>query len=292
MIVAAGKVSIWSWSIDPPLVILFDFAVLYWVGSWRTVAVQRTTVERRWRSAAFYAGLLVVAIAIDSPLELEAGKLFWAHMIQHELLLTVAPLLIVLSRPWIRLWRTVPLPARRWLASGAANGGGAWTPLRRVSRWLGRPAPAFVLFNGVLLVWHLPFLFNATLQSVWLHIGEHTMFFATALNFWKQVIPSPPLRIRLNELQRCAYLAGAMVVGWGLALVLAVWPAPLYPSYADELSRPGGISALADQHLAAGVMWVPGSISFTVVLLYYVYRWLTPVAAAPVRAAGLAGHHR
>ena len=213
-------------------------------------------------------------------------------MVQHELLLTVAPLLIVVSRPWIRLWRTLPLEARRWLAAGAAHGGGAWGPLRRLSRKLGEPAPTFVLFNGVLLVWHLPVLFNATLHSVWLHVAEHTMFFVTGLMFWKQVVPSPPLRARLNEVQRCAYLVGAMVVSWGLALVIAVWATPLYPYYADEVSRPGGISALADQHLAAGVMWVPGSISFTIVFLVYVYRWLTPQAPAPLPATRLAGDHR
>lgn len=285
---AVGNVTIWSWSIDPPLVILFDFAILYWVGSWRTVAPRRTTVERRWRTVSFLLGLLVVAIAIDSPLELKAESLFWAHMVQHVLLLTVAPPLIVLSRPWIRLWRPLPLGLRKSVAGGLARGGWA-APLRRLSRALGAPLPTFILFSGVLIVWHLPFMFNATLHSTWLHVAEHTMFFATALMFWKQVIPSPPLRIYLNEPQRVAYLTGAMIVGWMLAVVLALWPRPLYPFYALEARPPGAISAIGDQHLAAGVMWVLGSATFTIAIFVYLYRWLAPPESARLPALQIAG---
>ena len=50
----------------------------------------------------------------------------------------------------------------------------------------------------------------------------------------------------------------------------------LYSPYADLASRPGGITALADQQLAAGVMWVLGSIPFTIAILSIVYRWLEP----------------
>ena len=79
MTLAVSRITVWGSPIHLPLVIVFDFAVLYWFGAWRTVAVRRTTVERRWRTVSFYAGLLVVAIAIDSPLDLEAGRLFWVH---------------------------------------------------------------------------------------------------------------------------------------------------------------------------------------------------------------------
>ena len=83
-----------------------------------------------------------------------------------------------------------------------------------------------------------------------------------------------------------AYLTAAMVVGWVLAIVLAVAPNPLYAPYAHELGRPGGISALSDQQLAAGIMWVPGSIAFVIALLVYVNRWLAP--STPVRASATA----
>lgn len=278
----------WDWSIDPPLVLSVDLAILYWLGARRTVTPLRKRVEQRWRSACFYAGLLVLAIALASPIEPLSEQLFWVHMIQHVLLLVVAAPLIVLSRPWIRLWRCLPLDARRRLAHNLSHGRRT-APLRAISRTLGSPVPSFVAFSVVLLAWHVPALFDATLRSGTLHALEHTLFFATAIMFWKQVIPSPPLRCRLVAAQRVVFAIGGMIVSWVLAVVLALAPRALYPYYAHLPSRPGGISALADQQLAAGVMWVPGSVTFLIVVFVYVHRWLAPPSSTP--APRLASGH-
>ena len=286
---AATTPGFWDWSLDPPLVLLIGLAILYWVGGRRTVTPERTRVARRWRSACFYAGLLVLAIALSSPLDRLSQQLFWAHMVQHVLLLMVAPPLIVLARPWVRLWRCLPLGTRRSLARSLAIGE-RMAPLRSATRLLGSPLPAFVLFSVVLLAWHLPVLFEATLRSEALHACEHTLFFGSALIFWKQVIPSPPLHARLLASQRVLYAVGAMIVSWVLAVVLALAPHPLYDYYAHLARRPGGISAMADQQLAAGIMWVPGSITLVIVIFIYVNDWLTP-AAVPAGASRLAGEH-
>jgi cytochrome c oxidase assembly factor CtaG len=208
-------------------------------------------------------------------------------MVQHVLLLVVAPPLLVLARPWLRIWRALPVGARRSLGRSLLQGGRA-APLRWSWRALGRPVASFVLFSSVLLAWHLPSLFDATLRSETLHALEHTLFFGTAVMFWKQVIDSPPLLASLRAPQRVAYVVAAMVVSWVLAVVLALAPHPLYDFYAHQASRPGGISALADQQIAAGVMWVPGSITFVIVIFVYVHRWLTPpeIRARPSRLAG------
>lgn len=275
---AAGSATpgFWDWSFDPPFVLVVGLAILYWYGSRRTSSALRTTAQRRRRHGCFYAGLVVLLIALASPLERLSEQLFWAHMLQHILLLVVAPPLIVLARPWVRLWRASPLEARRSLGRSFARGHLTW--LRRLSAGLGRPLPSFVLFCGVMLAWHVPVLFDATLTSETLHALEHTLFFVTALMFWKQVIDSPPLHAPLSELQRVVYLIGAMVAMWVLAVVLALAPHPLYDAYAQQASRPGGISALADQQLAAGIMWVPGAITFVIALFVYFHRWLTPAS--------------
>lgn len=287
---ATAAPGFWDWSFDPPLVLVIVFAILFWLGDRRTLTPPRERGARRRQGACFYAGLVVLAIALGSPLDILSEQLFWAHMVQHVLLLVLAPPLIVLARPWIRLWRALPLGVRRPLARGLGQGERTrW--LRGLSRTLGSPPAGFVAFSGVLLAWHVPVLFDATLRSNALHALEHTLFFATALMFWKQVIESPPLHARLSAVQRVGYLIGAMVVSWILAVVLALAPHPLYASYAHEASRPGGISALTDQQIAAGIMWVPGSITFVIVIFAYVHRWLAPAPPGPTRAARLASGH-
>jgi len=289
-VLAAAGIGLGDWSFDPPLFVCAGLALAYWIGARRTVTPERAHTAQRWRSACFYTALAVLVLALSSPLDALSEQLFWAHMIQHVLLLLVAAPLIVISAPWIRLWRCLPLDTRRWLARGLSHGRRT-APLRAIAAFLGRPAPSFVAFSIVLLGWHIPAMFDATLHSSALHALEHTLFFATAVMFFKQVIPSPPLRIALAAPWRVAYAIGAMIVSWMLAVVLALEPHAIYPHYADELSRPGGISALADQQLAAGIMWVPGSVTFLIVVFVYVHRWLTPSEPGNTGAARLASEH-
>lgn len=287
---ASAAPGFWDWSLDPPLVLVIDLAILYWIGNRRTVTPARTRSMQRVHSACFYLGLFTLAVALASPIEILSEQLFWVHMVQHVLLLMVAAPLIVFSRPWIRLWRCLPLDTRRSLARSLSHDG-RLSPLARLSRALGRPLPSFIIFSVVLLGWHLPFMFDATLTSTTLHALEHTLFFCTAVMFWKQVIPSAPLHASLQASERVVYLIGAMAVSWALAVVLALSSHPLYSYYAHLSSRPGGLSALSDQQLAAGVMWVPGSVTFVIVMFVYIHRWLTPQASPSSGSPRLAGEH-
>jgi cytochrome c oxidase assembly factor CtaG len=263
-----------GWSIEPPLAYVVIAGLLYWLGG----RGLRGGTEPR-RVLAFVAGLVTIVLALDSPIDGYADQLFWAHMVQHVLLLTVAPPLILLGRPWPRMWRALPLDFRTRVGRGLVRSGAA-APLRAVAR----PLPAFILFNGCLVVWHIPALYNATLSSAAVHQLEHATFFFTGLLFWARVIDPGPLRPRLEWPLRIAYLAGAMTVGFGIALVLVLAPHPLIAHYSALAHRPGGISAVVDQQIAGGVMWVPGSISYSVAALIGFYRWLEPERQSP-RAA-------
>jgi putative membrane protein len=278
-----------SWTTDPALLWVVLAALLYWLGG-RGLGARRSAA-RRWRTAAFVGGLAAIVVALASPVDDWADKLQWAHMLQHVLLLLVAPPLLALARPWNRMWRGFPLGPRRAVAREVAQG--RWSAgLRRTARFLGDPVPSWLLFTGVLAAWHIPAAYDAALSSPVVHATEHLLFFGTGLLFWTRVIDSPPWRSPLAETARAVYVASAMVAGWLLALVLALSTSPLYAPYAAEASRPGGITALADQQLAAGVMWVPGSIPFTIAILYVVYRWLEPNRSREPahRARALAGN--
>jgi putative membrane protein len=294
MLAAAATPGFWDWSLDPQLVLVAGLALAYRLGSRRTVTPARIASVQRCRGAAFYAALAILAVALASPLDRLSEKIFWAHMVQHVLLMLVAAPLVVFARPWGRLWRSLPLDVRRRLARAFLHGRRA-APLRGVARVLGAPGPSLAAFSVVLLGWHLPVLFDATLESPALHALEHTLFLATAVLMFKQVIPSPPLRATLSDTGRLLYTVAAMTVSWVLAVVLALAPSPLYGAYAHLAMRPGGISALADQQLAAGIMWVPGSITFVIVIFVYVHRWLAsdadPHPSNASRSPRLAGGH-
>jgi len=287
---AAAVPGFWDWSFDVPLLLVSATAILYAAGSRRTFTPRRTRGAQRWRAVSLYAALGVLAIALSSPLDRLSEQLFWAHMVQHVLLLMVAAPLLVLARPWTRLWHAFPLGFRRPLAGWLSSGRGA-APLRGAAHVLGSPVAGLTLFCAVLLAWHVPSMFDATLHSQALHALEHTLFLLTAVLFFKQVIPSPPLRAELDPPRCVMYTIVAMTASWALAVVLALAPSPLYPTYAHLGSRPWGISAMADQQIAAGIMWVPGSITFLLVIFAYVHRWLMPPAPATVTTRRLAGEH-
>jgi cytochrome c oxidase assembly factor CtaG len=266
-----------GWSIQPPLLYVAVAGMLYWAGG----LGYRRPANQSLRTASFAAGLVTIVLALESPIDGYADRLFWVHMFQHVLLLTVAPPLILLGRPWPRMWRALPLGPRTTVGRTLARA--RWTaPLRGLSR----PLAAFLLFNATVVAWHIPAAYDATLRSWAVHDLEHAMFFFTGLLFWARVIDPGPLRPRLVWPARIAFTVGAMVIGWVLAITLVLVPHPLYPFYAALAHRPGGITALTDQQLAAGMMWVPGSLAYTITFIVGFYRWLEPDApqTSPSRA--------
>ncbi len=261
------------WTSGPALLWVLGAALLYWLGGrGRKRAVRPVD---HWRTASFIGGLAAIMLAVDSPIDQLSDELFWVHMVQHILLISVAPPLLALARPWNRMWRGVPLEYRR-AATREFVRNPRMAPLRRFALFVGGAVASWLIFNANFVAWHLPVLYDAALRSEPVHAFEHLTFFATALILWTRVIYSPPWRSPLSETGKLVYLTGTLLVGWVLAIVLALAPSPLYSFYADETTRPGHISALTDQQLAAGVMWVPGSIAYTIAIIVIAYRWLEP----------------
>src|SRR6266496_2603624 len=119
----------WSWTGDPALIWVLGAAWLYWLGGRRGA---RPPSAQRQRTALFIAGLAAIVAALDSPLDDLASKLQWAHMVQHVLLLLVAPPLLALARPWNRMWHGLPLGFRRSTARIVARSP-RLAPLRRIA---------------------------------------------------------------------------------------------------------------------------------------------------------------
>jgi putative membrane protein len=277
---------------NAPLAIACLIGVMYWRGGRGFRAARRLgtiTPDRvrreRWRTTALIASALAAVLALQEPVDELADELFWMHMVQHVLLLVVVAPLAVLAAPWMRLWHALPLRTRRSIAGWAVNGGTA-APLRALARSLARPQIAFALLAGDLIAWHVPALYDLALRSEAVHYTEHASFLLFALLAWGQVIDSPPFHSRLPAPHRVAFALGAMAVGWGLALVLAFASQPWYSAYTSLPHRPGGISALTDQHLGAGVMWVPASLPWALAVFVLVYRWVPDVQSRRTGGTG------
>ncbi len=271
----------WSW--DPSIIYVVLAGLMYLLGGMRR-GTSRSRHGRRggeWlRELSFLAGLACIVIALSSPVDYYSEQLFWVHMLQHIILLSVSAPLILFGRPWPRMWQALPLG---WRTSvGRTLAGARWTAPVRL---LARPATAWILFNADLLLWHLPAAYNLTLRYQWIHNIEHALFFFTGVLFWAHVVDPGPLRKRLSWYVRAAYILGSMVTGWALAITLVLAKVPLYSHYAHLLHRPGGISALTDQQLAGGMMWVPGSVAYSIALLVIFSRWASADAQRPARRA-------
>src|ERR1700694_4200526 len=245
-----------QWSFDPvPVCGCALAAALYWLGATR----------RDWRTLAFYCGLVVLFLALVSPLDTLSLRRRWVHMFQHILLRAAAPPLILLGDPFNTAWAGL-----RRLRSGL---GDPPQRSRRTVSWLrrtGRGAAVVVaLFSVDLLVWHIPALYNATLQVDAIHNLEHTLFLATGLLFWDLVVHPAATPGRLTLGGRAGFLFAGMLVSWVLAIVIGYASHPLY-AYPTPAS---GLSLLPAPQIGAGVMWGPGSIPFVAALFYLLYAW-------------------
>jgi len=181
-------------------------------------------------------------------------------MLQHVVLMVVVAPLIALGAPWTPLWRSLPLRVR-----------GALARQRPLVAWTAAPIAAWLLFNVDLGLWHVPYFYELTLKNGAVHIVEHVSFVVFGVLFWAQVLDSPPFYGRLQPFARAIYATVGSAASWLLALVPALATAPLYP--AQHVGHKG-ISALADQQLAAGMMIGPGSIPYAIVVFYWLYVWL------------------
>jgi putative membrane protein len=274
------------WVLDPGLLssLVLVSALLYAVGLRRRLATGRRRPELVRRTVLFAVALVLIDVALCPAFDRFADESLTMHMLQHVVLMTIVPPLVVLAAPWLTIWRAVPLEARRSLAHGVVA---LPAVVRRGLRGLVAPLPAWLLINVDLGIWHVPWLYDLTLRNAVVHGVEHTSFLLFGTLFWIPILDSPPLHARLGQLRRAVYVTAGAATGWVLALVLAFAPTPLYPAYAALHHRLGGLSALGDQQFAAGVMLGIGSIPFTIAVFVFIYRWLDEERPAVTRPTAL-----
>ena len=248
-----------NWSFDPLLIVAAVVVVWHEIGLRRLASRSRPerTRERRLRSLWFYLGLAVLLVAVESPLDYWGDSYFIVHMVQHLLLMFAAPSLVVAGAPWQPLLDALPGRSGRSVTREVMTGG--WSrPLRAACGFFLRPWIAVFLFNIVMVVWHLPALYDLAASNSAVHIWlEHGSFFAAGVLFWLQFIPSPPFRRQMSLLERVAALLATNVVMIMIAMSLSIFAThSVYSVYGHV---PGvSLPPFADQQIGAAILWVCG----------------------------------
>src|ERR1700691_1200629 len=272
--VTSTQVLLQSWS--PPLVVNASLclAIVVYVNGWIRLQAAFPNLISPWRLAAFLAGVAGIWIAIGSPLEAFDDVSLTAHMVQHLLLMSFSPPLILLGWPALPLLRGLP----RWIVRPVVGPVSRSALFKLLAAVVTHPVLCWLAATFALVGWHLPGVFDAALRWDWLHDLEHASFFAAGLLFWWPVVQPWPSTSRWPRWLIPLYLFCATLPCDVLSAFLAFCDRVVYASY---LSGPPifGISPLQDQERAAALMWV----SVTLILLAPA-TMVTMEILSPVRA--------
>jgi putative membrane protein len=260
----------WShWSVDPAAV-----AAVAVAGGSYAAGLRRLWRSRRGRGASplralsFLGGLVALLAAVASPLDGAADVLLSAHMVQHLLLLAVAPPLLILGRPLVVGMQGLPEGLRR-----DARRLGRRPAVRAIIRAVTHPGFAWLLLVVVVWGWHVPAAYERAVSHPSLHALEHGTFLAAALLFWWPALEPGDGR-RLPRGADVLYMLTTWLQSGALGALFTLAPAPVYHVYAVQALVRGG-SALADQQVAGLIMWLPGGLIYLGAACAMFVGWLT-----------------
>ncbi len=252
--------NIWltDWNFEPSILIgliLLCGIYLYGVGPLRRRYHWASEIDKR-QIALFLSGVFIIFVALLSPLD-EIGDqfLFSAHMTQHLLLTLVMPPLLLLGTPD---WLVRPLLEWRFIAS--------------IARFVTKPIFAFLLFNFIFTAYHVPALYELSLQNNTFHIFVHLLLMATATIAWMPILSPIQELPRLPYPHQIMYLFFSAIPPTVLGAIITFSESVLYPTY-QAAPRLFGVSALEDQMDAGLIMWIPGSLVYLFVLTIVFFKW-------------------
>ena len=246
-----------SWSIPPMATFALVLTLLtYLRGAWLLRRAGYPYLPA-WRMGSFALGLFTLWFALASPLDTLSPFVLTAHMVQHMILMMVAPPLILLGEPLIPIVRGMPRFAAREFAGPFLN----WPVAGRIGLALTNPAVALLLMGVAMFAWHIPGPYELALRSNAWHQVEHACFFFASIIFWWPVVQPWPSRAQWPRWAMVPYLLIADLQNTVLSAALVFSDKILYPSYASAPSLLG-LTPQEDQAAAGAIMWVAGSLAF------------------------------
>jgi cytochrome c oxidase assembly factor CtaG len=251
-----------GWTLDLSVTLpLLLAAVLYAAGFARLRRRAGRGRDALVRQAWLYAaGWAILAGALVSPLHEAGERSFTMHMIEHELLMLPAALLLVAARPGPVLLWALPRPMRRLFGSAAQ-----WS----LWRFLSEPITATAIQALAIWLWHMPGPFDLALRHEGWHIVQHLCFVLSALVFWWAILH------RTNQPFAAVCLFATSMIGGALGALMALSSSPWYAAYAQMGMTPFGLTPEEDQQLAGLIMWIPGGLFHLGAALWFLARWLS-----------------
>lgn len=257
----------WGSTLGPYLSVpLLDGAALLAAMAYLVLAARCARITgRRWprhRSVCWMLAVGVIGVCVTGPVAGYAEVLFWVHMVQHLLLIMVAPLLLIVARPGT-LWAAVN---RR-----ACDGADDETGSNRVSRWATGPVVGLPLYLAVVVLTHLTGFQQLSATHPPIRALELGLYLVSGFLYLGPAVgPERPGR-SLPYLLRFVLLALGMGADTLVGLVLMLTSRPLVPAYST--GRDWGPAALADQELAGAVMWFGGDLLMMLLMIAVAVRW-------------------
>ncbi|MEA2273509.1 MAG: putative rane protein [Solirubrobacteraceae bacterium] len=248
-----------SWSLNPLVLAGVALTAGVYVVRWhraRREGGARTAPTLRL--VCFLGGVAVLLAALVSPIDSLGAQILTMHMVQHVLLLDVAPILLIVG-----LTRALFRPATRRLVR-----------VERAAGPLAHPIFAVVLYVAVMWGWHVPALYDAAARHDAVHALEHVSFAAAGGLYWWHLLSPIRSRRRLPGLGPVAYMAATKLLVGLLGIVLTFAPHALYDFYAHQ-PRYWGLSPSDDQSVAGLVMALEQSIVMGIALAVLFIRMLS-----------------
>jgi cytochrome c oxidase assembly factor CtaG/cytochrome oxidase Cu insertion factor (SCO1/SenC/PrrC family) len=268
-----------DWDLRPDVFFVVGFVEMIFMAGWLRLRRRNPRAVRMWQLALYLGGLGAILLALVSPIEALAEERLSMHMVQHLLLLMIAPLSLLLANPLPPLLWGFPGKVRLWLGRLLAR-----SSVFRTVFWALTLLPVtWSVYVVNLWAWHHPVLYQLALRNEWVHDLQHLLFFFTAVLFWWPIInPAPRLHGTISYGYRIIYLVAATVQNTLLGMAISIPERVLYPFYAT-VPRLRALAPIDDQALGGGIMWVSGHM-YLIPILVLVARLLKREEAAVNRS--------
>lgn len=280
-----------AWQFDTTIVVALAAAAAVYVWAvWRVAARHPARPWPLGRTLSWLAGLAVIAVATLSSVGVYDDLLFWVHMVQHLLLIMVAPVLLVLGRPGILALHASRNPVHMLL--------------KRVFRsWpvtvITCPPVAAAAYAATVILTHLTGFMNLVLTDQTVHDGEHLLYLVVGFVYFLPAIGDEPIRWRLSYPARAALVLVSMPVDTLTGVVLTMYPSNPWPAYA-AVHQAWMPSLVTDVHWGGAVMWIGGDAIMAVLMVIVAVWWARAAGTSKAslgwleaaRHAALAEHTR